>query len=56
MKVQEVEKILDSREKIEYYRTKMQELVSSPFIFTVVLRMCSLLVKKCPQNRQISVV
>ncbi|KAJ6823339.1 epidermal growth factor receptor substrate 15-like [Iris pallida] len=26
-KVQEVEKILDSREKIEFYRTKMQELV-----------------------------
>lgn len=29
MKVQELEKeILDSREKTEFYRTKMQELVS----------------------------
>lgn len=27
VKAQEVEKIMDSREKVEYYRTKMQELV-----------------------------
>lgn len=34
MKVEELEKeILDSRQKIEYYRTKMQELVSTKEFF-----------------------
>ena len=36
MKVEELEKeILESRQKIEYYRTKMQELVSTEEFFYV---------------------
>lgn len=38
MKVEELEKeILDSRQKIEYFRTKMQELVSTKVLFLCIL-------------------
>lgn len=27
---------MDSREKLEYYRTKMQDIVSTPLLITIV--------------------